>query len=128
MFMYGPLRFYAQEMVKNIGERGKEILSLMYPPVTMYENGGEIIIEADIPGFDKKEIKVRLEKDAVIITASREKVDNGTIILDQRPDKVNKRIRLPYEVDQGSDMTAKYLNGVLTLRIPAKGLKSIKVE
>ncbi|MCL4314694.1 MAG: Hsp20/alpha crystallin family protein [Candidatus Thermoplasmatota archaeon] len=126
--MYGPLRFYAQEMVKNIGERGKEILSLMYPPVTMYENGGEIIIEADIPGFDKKEIKVRLEKDAVIITASREKVDNGTIILDQRPDKVNKRIRLPYEVDQGSDMTAKYLNGVLTLRIPAKGLKSIKVE
>ena len=126
--MYGPLRFYAQEMAKNIGERGKEILSLMYPPVTMYENGGEIIIEADIPGFDKKEIKVRLEKDAVIITASREKVDNGTIILDQRPDKVNKRIRLPYEVDQGSDMTAKYLNGVLTLRIPAKGLKSIKVE
>lgn len=126
--MYGPLKFYAQEMVKNIGERGKEVLSLMYPPVTMYENGGEIIIEADLPGFDKKEIKVRLEKDAVIISASREKADNGTIILDQRPDKVNKRIRLPYEVDQGSEMTAKYSNGVLLLRIPAKGLKSIKVE
>ncbi len=126
--MYSPLKFYAQEMLKNIGDRGKEILSFIYPPITMYESGSEIIIEADIPGFEKKEINVKLDKDAVIIKASRTKDEEGTVFIDQRPDRVNKRIRLPYDVDQGAEITAKYQNGVLTLKIPAKGLKSVEVS
>ena len=126
--MYSPLKFYAQEMLKNIGDRGKEILSFIYPPITMYESGTDIVIDADMPGFEKKEIDVRLDKNAVLINASRKKEEAGTTFIDQRPEKISKRIRLPYEVDQGAEITAKYLNGVLTLTIPAKGLRAVKVE
>lgn len=126
--MYSPLKFYAQEMLKNIGDRGKEILSFIYPPITMYESGTDIVIEADMPGFEKKEIDVRLDKNAVLINASRKKEEAGTTFIDQRPEKISKRIRLPYEVDQGAEITAKYQNGVLTLTIPAKGLRAVKVE
>ncbi|MCL4342898.1 MAG: Hsp20/alpha crystallin family protein [Candidatus Thermoplasmatota archaeon] len=126
--MYSPLKFYAQEMLKNIGDRGKEILSFIYPPITMYESGTDIIIEADMPGFEKKEIDVRLDNNAVLINASRKKEEAGTTFIDQRPEKISKRIRLPYDVDQGAEITAKYQNGVLTLTIPAKGLRAVKVE
>ncbi len=126
--MYSPLKFYAQEMLKNIGDRGKEILSFIYPPITMYESGTDIIIEADMPGFEKKEIDVRMDKNAVLINASRKKEEAGTTFIDQRPEKISKRIRLPYEVDEGAEITAKYQNGVLTLTIPAKGLRAVKVE
>ncbi len=126
--MYSPLKFYAQEMLKNIGDRGKEILSFIYPPITMYESGADIIIEADMPGFEKKEIDVRMDKNAVLINASRKKEEAGTTFIDQRPEKISKRIRLPYEVDEGAEITAKYQNGVLTLTIPAKGLRAVKVE
>ena len=78
--MYGPLRFYTQEFMKSISDRGKEVLSFLYPAITMYEDAGEIIIEADLPGFDKKEVKVRLENNAVIISASRKIEPSGTRI------------------------------------------------
>ena len=71
---------------------------------------------------------MRLDKNAVLINASRKKEEAGTTFIDQRPEKISKRIRLPYEVDQGAEITAKYLNGVLTLTIPAKGLRAVKVE
>ena len=39
-----------------------------------------------------------------------------------------KRIKLPVEVDQDVNYSAKYTNGVLVIKIPAKGVKTIKVE
>ncbi|MHB8396970.1 MAG: archaeal heat shock protein Hsp14 [Thermoplasmataceae archaeon] len=126
--MYGPLRFYTQEFMKSISDRGKEVLSFLYPAITMYEDAGEIVIEADLPGFDKKEVKVRLENNAVIISASRKIEPSGTILFNQRPDSVYKRIRLPYEVDSALEVAAKYQNGILTVRIPAKGFTTVKVE
>lgn len=127
--MYNPLKYYTHEAMKNLNSRAKEILSYIYPPVTMYEESGEIYIEADLPGFDKKDIKVRSERGSVTIQASR-KIESktGTLISNQRPENIFKRIRIPYEVDQGAELTAKYANGVLTIKVPAKGFKTVKVE
>lgn len=126
--MYNPLKYFSGEMMKNIGERAKEVMTYLYPPVTVYEENGEIVIEADMPGFEKKDIKVQLGRDSISINATRKTETKGMVFMDQRPDSVMKNIRLPAEVDHESNFTAKYLNGVLTIRIPAKGIKSIKVE
>lgn len=126
--MYNPLKYFTDEVAKNLGDRAKEILTFLYPPVTMYEDAGEMVIEADLPGFSKKDVTVRLEKNALTISAERKLEAKGVVYLDQRPEKFTKRIRLPMEVEQDVNFKAKLLNGVLTVRFPSKGVKTIEVE
>ncbi len=126
--MDAPLKFYADEFMKGVGNRVKEVMSFVYPPVTMYEESGEIVIEADLPGFKKDNIRVVLEKSALSISARRELNRSGMTYMDQRPESVHKRISLPLEIDYAVDYTARYEEGVLTIRIPVKGIKTVKVE
>ncbi|MCL4359367.1 MAG: Hsp20/alpha crystallin family protein [Candidatus Thermoplasmatota archaeon] len=126
--MDAPLKFYADEFMKGVGNRVKEVMSFVYPPVTMYEESGEIVIEADLPGFKKDNIRVVLEKNALSISARRELNRSGMTYMDQRPESVHKRISLPLEIDYAVDYTARYEEGVLTIRIPVKGIKTVKVE
>ncbi len=126
--MYGPLKYFTSEMAKNLGDRAKEVLTYMYPPVTVCEEGGELVIEADLPGFDKKDIKVRLERSSLSISAIRKLDKKGVVYTDQRPEEVTKRLRLPMEVEADASFSAKYSNGVLTIKIPVKGSRTIKVE
>ena len=126
--MYNPLKYFTDEVAKNLGDRAKEILTFLYPPVTMYEDAGEMVIEADLPGFSKKDVTVRLEKNALTISAERKLEAKGVVYLDQRPEKFTKRIRLPMEVEQDVNFKAKLLNGVLTVKFPSKGVKTIEVE
>ncbi|AAT43324.1 archaeal heat shock protein Hsp14 [Picrophilus oshimae] len=126
--MYRPLKFYSNEFIKNINDRAQEIISFLYPPMTMYQENGYIYIDLDMPGFKKDNISVTLEKSYVVINASREINKGGTVFENQRPSKVFKRIQLPGEPDKNADVSAKYEDGVLHLSIPAKDVKSIKVE
>ena len=126
--MYNPLKFYAGEAVKTINDRAKEVLSFLYPAVTISEDAGELVVEADMPGFDKKDIKVKLDRNALVIQGSRKMEQKNTVLLNQRPESIFKRVSLPYDIDPGADLTAKYLNGVLTVRVPVKGVKTVKVD
>ncbi len=126
--MYGPLKYFTSEMAKNLGDRAKEVLTYMYPPVTVSEEGGELIVEADLPGFDKKDIHVRLEKSTLSISASRKIEKKGMVYTDQRPEEFTKRLRLPMDVDADAAFSAKYSNGVLTIKVPVRGSRTIKVE
>ncbi len=126
--MYGPLRFYTEEFVKNLGDRAREVLTFMYPAVTITEESGEVTVEADLPGFEKKDVKVRVEGNELIISASRKIETKGAVLLNQRPEKVHKMVKLPYDVDQDVEVSAKYANGVLTVKFPVKGIRTVKVE
>jgi HSP20 family molecular chaperone IbpA len=126
--VYGPLRFMADEFMKNVNERAKEVLTFLYPPVKMYESGGELVIEADMPGFDKKDIKVTANKYSMEISANRKEEDQTNVYLDQRPTRVFKSIRLPVDIDMDQPVSAKYSNGVLVIKTPIKGIKTLKIE
>ena len=126
--MYRPLKYYSDEFIKNINNRAKEIMTFMYPPVTVYEDNGYIGIEADLPGFDRNDIKVTLEKNAIVIRAEREIKPEGTVFENQRPEKVFKRMSLPMEVDTEQEFSAKYTDGVLSLKIPVTNVKTVRIE
>lgn len=126
--VYGSLRFMADEFMKNVNERAKEVLTFLYPPVKMYESGGELVIEADMPGFDKKDIKVTANKYSMEISANRKEEDQTNVYLDQRPTRVFKSIRLPVDIDMDQPVSAKYSNGVLVIKTPIKGIKTLKIE
>lgn len=128
MTMYNPLKFYTNEVIKTIGDRAKEILTFMYPAVTISEENGEVVVEADLPGFEKKDVKVRVDKNALVIQGSRKLEEKGTIVLNQRPESVFKRVSLPYDIEADVALSAKLQNGVLVVKIPVKGSRAVKIE
>jgi HSP20 family molecular chaperone IbpA len=118
----------ADEFMKNVNERAKEVLTFLYPPVKMYESGGDLVIEADMPGFEKKDIKVTANKYSIELSASRKEQEDANVYLDQRPSRLFKSIRLPVDIDLEQPVSAKYTNGVLVIKTPIKGIKTLKIE
>jgi len=122
-----------KEVIKEIGNKSREFYEFVLPPIDMYLNDDNLKIVIDIPGFTKKEIELSLCGDVLSINAKKivDEKKSETLISNQRPNVIDKKIRLPIEVKQGEEKieTAKYENGILTLIIPVtKTGKNISIE
>jgi len=122
--------YMVKEVMKEIGNKSREFYEFILPPVDMIVQNDSLIVTIDMPGFDKKEIKVKLNGNILSINAKREDDMEGTIVWKQRPRLIDKKVRLPIEVNDDEDLvaSAKYRDGVLTLTIPTKTGKNITVE
>ncbi|MBI3842665.1 MAG: Hsp20/alpha crystallin family protein, partial [Thaumarchaeota archaeon] len=118
----GLVSYMTKEVLKEIGNKTREFYEFVLPPIDMLQDGDNLVITIDMPGFDKKDIKLRINEDILSINAKRETDHDGTIIWHQRPHVIDKKIRLPIDVKEGEEAvgSAKYLHGVLTLKIPTK--------
>lgn len=88
----GVSRYVAREIMKEIGNRSKEFYEFVLPPVDIYEDGTELVIVIDLPGFQKKDIHVNIAKDILTIRAKRViDIESHTIHFSQRPNKIEKR-------------------------------------
>ena len=84
-----------------------------------------------MPGFEKKNIKLSLNGRILSIEACKEvhKEKKHDMICNQRPNIIDKKMRLPVEPKEESIISAKYEQGVLTVTIPIqKQGKDIKVD
>ena len=122
-----------KEVIKEIGNKSREFYEFVLPPIDMYLNDENLKIVIDIPGFTKKEIELSLCGDILSINARKtvEEKESETLISNQRPNVIDKKIRLPIEIKQGEEKieSAKYENGVLILIIPVvKKGKDISIE
>jgi len=129
----GLVKSMAKEMMKEIGNKSREFYEFVLPPVDMYLENDKLTLLIDIPGFDKKDIKISLDGNILSIQACKESNDDKehNIICNQRPSIIDKKIRLPVDVNDGNDApsSAKYLQGVLTISIPIhKHGKDIKID
>ena len=126
----GLVNYMAKEVLKEIGNKSREFYEFILPPVDIQLENDSLIVTIDMPGFDKKDIKLKIHGNILSINAERETGHDGTIIWHQRPHVIDKKIRLPIDVKEGEDAvgSAKYLHGVLTLKIPAKSGKDITIE
>jgi|ERR1700687_6105473 len=122
--------YMVKEVMKEIGNKSREFYEFILPPVDMILQNDSLIVTIDMPGFDKKEIKLRLNGNILSINAKREDETEGTVVWRQRPRIIDKKVRLPIEVKDDEDLgaSAKYRDGVLTLTIPTKTGKNITVE
>jgi HSP20 family protein len=115
----------------QIGARSREIFELMLPAVDMFEDGSNLVIVLDMPGFAKEDIKTRLTQNYLVVNAKREPEErDGIVYWEQRPLKVRKRIPLPtrVDVDEQADIVGRYENGILTIKLPLKGVGRVRVE
>ncbi|MGI0008763.1 MAG: archaeal heat shock protein Hsp14 [Nitrosopumilaceae archaeon] len=126
----GLVYHMAKEVLKEIGNKSREFYEFVLPPIDIMLDDDSLIVTVDLPGFDKKDIKLRINGNILSINAKRETDHDGTMIWHQRPHEVDKKIRLPIDVKEGEEAvgSAKYLHGVLTLKIPIKSGKDITIE
>lgn len=122
-----------KEVIKEIGNKSREFYEFVLPPIDMHLNNDNLKVTIDLPGFMKKDIELTLCGDILSIKAHKviDEKESKSLISNQRPNIIDKKIRLPIEIKQGEEKieSAKYENGVLTLIIPVtKTGKNILIE
>ena len=122
-----------KEVIKEIGNKSREFYEFVLPPIDMHLDDNSLKVIIDIPGFDKKDIELTLCGDILSIKAHKttDEKELDSLISNQRPNVIDKKIRLPINIKQGEEKieSAKYENGTLTLIIPVtKKGKNISIE
>ena len=117
----GLINNMAKEAIREIGNKSREFYEFVLPPVDMRLEDNNLIVTIDIPGFNKEDIKLSIHRNILSINAEKKEKDdvkNG-IICKQRPNVIDKRIRLPIRIKEGEEKvdSAKYTNGVLVIKI-----------
>ncbi len=145
----------AKEMAKEIESKTREFYEFVLPPVDMTIKDDYLLVTVDVPGFDKKDIDITQRGKILHIKARKKRVDDMSdaakdnadnsnhdykIICAQRPNFIDKKIRLPISVygaskkeegkndeDTRKSTTAKYDNGVLLITIPIRKRRGLVI-
>ena len=109
----------------NVENGPRGFFEFVMPPVDIIEDGAELIVRIDLPGFEKNDINIRIVENTLSISAKRESPpSSGTVYYRHRPVTINRKIILPISPkDYHSEKlvgSATYIDGVVTLRIPSK--------
>lgn len=104
-------------------------------PVDLSETEDEIIVRADLPGFSKDEIAIRLRNGSLEIAAKhkeeKKEVGERFFKVERKLGSYYRSIPLPMEIDE-ENVRASYKDGVLEVRlrkkVPRKKGKEIKIE
>lgn len=123
----------AKELMRELGNKSREFYEFVMPALDMYEDGSDLVILIDLPGFSKQDISLRILDNVLTISAKRQKdeyTNIGTIYTRQRPLYINKKVPLPIRVTEEDQVlgSATYVEGVVTLRIPIPRYNTIPIS
>jgi HSP20 family protein len=102
------------------------------PAVDVYEEKGELVVKADLPGLSKDDIDVEVEDDVLTLKGTRqeenESEEGGHYRCERASGAFERTFRLPAGVD-ASKIKAAFKDGVLTIRLPkAEEAKPRKIK
>jgi HSP20 family protein len=119
---------------KGLSDFSREFYEFTIPAMDIYESedGNELVVKIDLPGFAKKDIALSIDEDILRIRAKREPEEEsrlGSIYYKQRPRQIDKKIILPISLQDGQKVAgaAVYIDGVITIRIPTVQPKNIQI-
>ena len=91
------------------------------PNVDINETDNDFILDVELPGIDKKDIKVEVKDDVLLISGERrqeKKTENAkSSRIERHYGKYERTFRLPDTV-LTDNLAAKYKDGILTLTLP----------
>jgi HSP20 family protein len=126
----GLAQYMVKEFMKELGNKSREFYEFVMPAIDMFEDGNDLVVTVDLPGFAKKDIKLRIVGHILSISAKREPEENlGTVYYRQRPTYIDKKLPLPFSISDDEKVigTAKYVEGVLILHIPIPKSSAIPI-
>jgi HSP20 family molecular chaperone IbpA len=126
-------QYMAKELMRELGNKSREFFEFVMPALDMYEDGSDLVVLIDLPGFSKQDISLRILDNVLSIGAKRQKNENtsiGTVYFQQRPLHINKKVPLPIKVTEEDQVlgSATYVDGVVTLRIPIPRYNTIPIS
>jgi HSP20 family protein len=115
--------------------RGEEsALTAWAPPVDIYETENELVLKADLPDLNEKDLDIRIENNMLTIQGERkfeETVNKDNYLRVERSfGSFTRSFSLPNTVDT-EGIHAEYRNGVLTVQLPKRAEakpKQVKVK
>ena len=116
----GNLRHEINRLFERFWKRHGDIDGISWhPTIDVTESGNDYVITADLPGMSREDINVQMVNNTLMISGERksEHKDETSHKIERAYGSFRRSfsLELPVEEDQ---MTAKYNNGVLTVRLP----------
>jgi HSP20 family protein len=91
------------------------------PMVEIQETETDIILKAEIPGMEAKDLNVEVSEDSVLISGERQQEEqteeSGIRRSEFRYGRFERTVRLPVSV-KNNEVKSKFQKGVLTLTLP----------
>ncbi len=102
------------------------------PSVDVSETKDSVVVRAEVPGLEPKDIDISLSNDVLTIRGKKEQEkeekEENYHRIERSYGSFSRSIRLPREV-QGNKIKANYKNGVLRITLPkSKEAKEIKIK
>ena len=123
-------RYMAREIPRELDNRSRDFYEFVMPAVDIVEDGSELVVTIDLPGFAKKDISLRIEGNLLAVSARKEIAEpTGTIHQRHRPARIEKKVVLPISVAEDEKIVGKatYADGVVTLKIPLPRTSNITI-
>jgi HSP20 family protein len=114
-------QLFNQAFSQAFGPEGQELGSRTWaPPVDIYENDHELVIKAELPGIDPKDVEVRVENNTLFIKGERKfekETNEGNYHRVERSyGSFSRSFTLPSTVNT-ENAQAEYKDGVLSLKL-----------
>lgn len=97
------------------------VTTSVVPAADIYETGGEIVVELEVPGYERKELEIEVSDHTLTVSGQRaketEKTEKTLLTHERLESMFERSFQLPSEADTGH-LKATYGTGVLTLHIP----------
>lgn len=111
-----PRQYYLDDLIDNfVSSKDSSMMKC-----DIYEKEGDYNIEVDLPGFEKKDIKIECKNGYLSITAKREKTEENSdknYIKKERSYGEYTRSFYLGEIDANA-IEAKFNNGTLCITVP----------
>ena len=95
--------------------------SRQFPLVNLWSNDDNVIVTAELPGYDPEEIDISVVGGELILRGKREPVKLKETDCCHRSERsfgaFSRTIRLPFGVESGA-VNANFKNGVLEIKLP----------
>lgn len=116
-------RFFSDPMFRFFEEPGRHLETRSWTPaVDIYEAGGEIVFNMELPGFEKNELDINVENNRLTVSGERvfkEQEGKDFHRVERWYGKFQRSFQLPSTVDV-DNISANLKNGLLTLTIPKR--------
>ena len=107
-----PSRMFFDDMLSDLTEENKMKCDI-------YEKDKKIFIELDVPGYDKKDIKVECNRGNIVIRAEKERVEEHNKKYLHRERRIYGKIERSFhleDIDEDS-IKAEFKDGILTISV-----------
>ena len=101
----------------------------MMPAVDMFEEGGNLVVKAELPGITKENINLRIVDNNLIISGEKsteEKIERSNYLrLERSHGSFSRTLSLPDGLDT-ENIKATFTDGVLEVRIPRTETSTVR--